>query len=63
MTREEALRDCSASAATRIDEVDRRILELLNERTRVVEEIGRVKREAQAADLRAEARRRRSSAT
>ena len=30
-----------------IDDVDRRIVELLNERTRVVEEIGRVKREAQ----------------
>lgn len=30
-----------------IDAVDRRIVELLNERTRVVEEIGRVKREAQ----------------
>jgi chorismate mutase len=30
-----------------VDEVDRRIVELLNERTRVVEEIGRVKREAQ----------------
>jgi chorismate mutase len=29
-----------------IDVVDRRIVELLNERTRVVEEIGRVKREA-----------------
>lgn len=28
-----------------IDEVDRRIVELLNERTRIVEEIGRVKRE------------------
>ena len=27
-----------------IDEVDRRIVDLLNERTRVVEEIGRVKR-------------------
>ena len=27
-----------------IDDVDRRIVELLNERTRVVEEIGRVKR-------------------
>jgi chorismate mutase len=27
-----------------IDEVDRRVVELLNERTRVVEEIGRVKR-------------------
>jgi chorismate mutase len=31
----------------RIDEVDRRIVELLNQRTRVVEDIGRVKREAQ----------------
>jgi chorismate mutase len=30
-----------------IDEIDRRIVELINERTRVVEEIGRVKREAQ----------------
>jgi chorismate mutase len=30
----------------RIDSVDRRIVELLNERTRVVEDIGRVKREA-----------------
>jgi chorismate mutase len=29
-----------------IDDVDRRIVELLNERTRVVEDIGRVKREA-----------------
>jgi chorismate mutase-like protein len=29
-----------------IDSVDRRIVELLNERTRVVEDIGRVKREA-----------------
>lgn len=29
-----------------IDAVDRRIVELLNERTRVVEDIGRVKREA-----------------
>lgn len=28
-----------------IDDVDRRIVELLNERTRVVENIGRVKRE------------------
>ena len=31
----------------RIDDVDRRIVELLNDRTGVVEEIGRVKREAQ----------------
>jgi chorismate mutase-like protein len=30
-----------------IDDVDRRIVELLNERTRTVEEIGRVKRAAQ----------------
>ncbi len=29
-----------------IDEVDRRIVDLLNQRTRVVEDIGRVKREA-----------------
>jgi chorismate mutase-like protein len=29
-----------------IDDIDRRIVELLNERTRVVEGIGRVKREA-----------------
>ena len=29
----------------RVDDIDVRILELLNERTRVVEEIGRVKRE------------------
>ena len=28
----------------RIDDVDRRILELLNERTRIVEEIGNIKR-------------------
>jgi chorismate mutase-like protein len=31
---------------TLIDDVDRRIVKLLNERTLVVEEIGRVKREA-----------------
>jgi chorismate mutase-like protein len=30
-----------------IDDIDRRIVALINERTRVVEEIGRVKREAQ----------------
>jgi chorismate mutase len=30
-----------------IDEIDRQIVALINERTRVVEEIGRVKREAQ----------------
>jgi chorismate mutase len=30
----------------RIDEIDRRLVEMLNERTAIVEEIGRVKREA-----------------
>jgi chorismate mutase len=43
MTQEEgleALRECR----DRIDELDRRILGLLNDRTRVVEEIGRIKR-------------------
>ncbi len=30
----------------RIDDVDRRLLELLNERTRTVEEIGRIKQQA-----------------
>lgn len=30
-----------------IDDIDRRIVQLINERTRVVEEIGRIKREAQ----------------
>ena len=30
----------------RIDEIDRRLVELLNERTAIVEEIGRTKREA-----------------
>jgi chorismate mutase len=35
-----------AEFRTLIDEVDRRIVGLLNERTLVVEEIGRVKREA-----------------
>ncbi len=33
----------------RIDRIDLRILELLNERTRIVEEIGRVKKEAHLA--------------
>jgi chorismate mutase-like protein len=47
MTQEEgleALRECR----DRIDELDRRILELLNDRTRIVEEIGRIK---QSLDL------------
>jgi chorismate mutase-like protein len=42
MTRDDglkALEDCR----NRIDVLDRRILELLNERTRIVEEIGRIK--------------------
>ena len=38
-----ALGDCRE----RIDDVDRRIVALLNERTNVVEEIGRIKGEAQ----------------
>ena len=33
----------------RIDEIDRRLVELLNERTTIVEEIGRVKKEAKLA--------------
>lgn len=37
-----ALEDCR----TRIDDVDRRILRLLNERTGIVEEIGRIKKSA-----------------
>ncbi len=44
MTRDEAERtlgDCRRQ----IDEIDRRILELLNERTRVVERIGSVKKQ------------------
>ena len=45
MNQEEArlkLEDCRV----KIDDVDRRIVELLNERTTVVEEIGRIKRHA-----------------
>jgi chorismate mutase-like protein len=42
MTREEGMQ-ALAECRDRIDELDRRILELLNERTRIVEEIGRVK--------------------
>lgn len=33
----------------RIDQIDRRLVELLNERTAIVEDIGRTKREAQLA--------------
>lgn len=43
MTREEAL-ERLAEHRRRIDELDRKILELLNQRTRVVEDIGRIKR-------------------
>jgi len=46
MTVDEA-RQKLAEFRLRIDAVDREIVELLNERTRVVENIGRVKREAQ----------------
>ncbi len=42
MTQEEA-RKSLAICRQRIDEVDLRILALLNERTRIVEEIGRIK--------------------
>ena len=48
MRREEALK-ALAEYRDRIDEVDRELLTLLNARTRVVEEIGRVKREARMA--------------
>ncbi len=46
MTREEA-RQKLEEYRVAIDDLDRRIVELLNERTRVVEDIGRVKRSAQ----------------
>ena len=38
-----------ARCRERIDAIDRRLVELLNERTTIVEEIGRVKREANLA--------------
>jgi chorismate mutase-like protein len=38
-----------ARCRERIDEIDRRLVELLNERTAIVEEIGRVKRDAKLA--------------
>jgi len=38
-----------AQCRERIDEIDRRLVELLNERTSIVEEIGRVKRDAKLA--------------
>lgn len=46
MTRDEA-RNKLEEFRVAIDDLDRRIVELLNERTRVVEDIGRVKRSAQ----------------
>ena len=45
MTREEAYSQLE-EYRVRIDDVDRRIVALLNERTRVVEDIGNVKRRA-----------------
>ena len=45
MTREDALQALEAYRVS-IDALDLRLLELLNQRTRVVEEIGRVKRTA-----------------
>jgi chorismate mutase len=44
MTREAADK-ALAECRERIDSLDQRILKLLNERTRIVEEIGRIKRE------------------
>ena len=44
MTREDA-QQILAECRKQIDDVDLRLLDLLNERTRIVEEIGRVKRE------------------
>lgn len=41
----EAAKSRLAECRLKIDDVDRRILELLNERTRIVEVIGRVKEE------------------
>jgi chorismate mutase len=46
MTKEEA-REKLTEYRVFIDELDRRIVALLNERTRVVEDIGRVKRDAE----------------
>jgi chorismate mutase-like protein len=46
MTQDEA-RDKLEEFRVLIDDVDRRIVALLNERTRVVENIGRVKRQTQ----------------
>jgi chorismate mutase len=42
MTREEAMR-ILAESRVEIDSIDQRLVELLNQRTRIVEEIGRAK--------------------
>ena len=44
MTREAAVKALS-DCRERIDAIDRRLLALLNERTRIVEQIGRIKQE------------------
>jgi chorismate mutase-like protein len=46
MTKEEG-REALAECRQRIDAVDRKLLALLNERTGIVEQIGRVKQEAE----------------
>ncbi len=46
MTREEGLK-ALAGCRDRIDTLDREILALINQRTRIVEEIGRIKHELQ----------------
>ncbi len=43
----EAAQEALGTCRERIDDVDRRILDLLNERTRTVEDIGRIKHAAQ----------------
>ena len=48
MTREEAERTL-AGLRDRIDEIDRELVDLVNERTRVVEQIGRMKQELNLA--------------
>lgn len=48
MTLEEANEEL-AHWRTKIDDLDLRILDLLNQRTRIVEEIGRIKQEAAMA--------------
>ena len=38
-----------AECRTRVDEVDRRLVDLLNQRTQIIEEIGSIKKEAAMA--------------